>query len=94
MAELLMDNFNVPELGEDLAKEVIFRVTNHVEYPNSETTQEIVIRAERKATELFDGLSDEPHMDDIAWEETKYWAEKRNEGEEGRDTIGGELRIR
>lgn len=65
IAEKLLDRFSVPKLGEELAKECIFRIVNHVRYPDRETTVRIVGRAEGFASELWDELPDEPHMAEI-----------------------------
>ena len=46
IADALMMNFNVPKLGEDLAKQVIFRVVNHIDYPDKATTERIVGKAD------------------------------------------------
>lgn len=71
IAELIIHNFSVPSLGEELAKQVIFKVVNHTIYPNQEITTSVVGHAESLATELFDGLSDEPHMAQLEWLENK-----------------------
>lgn len=71
IAELLINNFNVRLLGEDLAKEVIFQVVNHTFYPDQETTTRIVGRAESLASELFNNISDEPHMAELEWLENQ-----------------------
>lgn len=65
VAEKLLDRFDVPKLGEDLAKSCIHRIVNHIEYPDVETTRRIVGRAEGLASELWDELPDEPHMAEI-----------------------------
>lgn len=84
-----MNNWDVPKLGKDLSKEVIFQVVNHISYPDKEKTTEIVGRAENFATELFRELSDiDPHMDVIAELERVYY-EKKNEPPEQY----GEMRI-
>jgi hypothetical protein len=69
VAESVLDSFNVPLLGEDLAKACIFRIVNHIEYPDQQTTTRVVGRAEAYAAELWDDLSDEPHMADLAVKE-------------------------
>ncbi len=73
IAEKVVNSFNVPLMGEELAKKVIFDVVNHTSFPNHEKTTEVVGRAERFATELFkefEGI-DQPHMDEIAHLERK-----------------------
>jgi hypothetical protein len=77
IAERLMDNFNVPLLGEGLAKQCIFRIVNHIHYPDRETTTRIVLRAEGFASELWDELPDEPHMAEIAHLENREYVENR-----------------
>lgn len=67
IAEALMDHFNVPLLEEELAKKCIFKIVNHIGYPDRETTTRIVLRAEGFATELWPELPDEPHMAEIAF---------------------------
>lgn len=65
IAELLIENFDVRKLGEDLAQQVIFQVVNHIFYPDQEDTTRIVGRAEALASELFNNIFDEPHMADL-----------------------------
>lgn len=84
MSRELMKEWNVPVLGEDLAKEIIFKIVNHVSFPNHEKTVEIVGEAEEKSVELFGLENVDPHMDVIAELERKYWEEKRS----------GEMKIR
>ncbi len=72
LAEAIVNDFNVPVLGEDFSKQVIFTIVNGaIEYPDQETTTRIVGRAEGFASELFEGLSDEPHMAELEREENK-----------------------
>ncbi len=72
-----MGNFNVPKLGQDLAKEVLFDIILHVPYPDVETTHRIVYKAESFAEELFPELEGhDAHMDVIEGLERKYWEEK------------------
>jgi hypothetical protein len=71
IAEAILGNFNIRELGEHLAKSCIFRIVNHIAFPNQEITIRLVGKAEGLATELWDGLSDEPHMAELEWEEYK-----------------------
>lgn len=79
IARDLMNNFNIQLLGEDLAKKVIFKVVNHIIYPNNEIAKEVVGRAEGFAGELFEELRDvdDIHMDDIADLERKYIEKER-----------------
>lgn len=67
IVEKILDNFNVSKLSEGLAKEIILQIVNHTHFPNSETTQRIVGRAESFASELFPELSNknEIHMADL-----------------------------
>jgi hypothetical protein len=71
VAEAVLNDFRVRELGDDLAKSVIYEIVNYVHFPNQETTTRIVGHAENLATELWDELPDEPHMADIAHLEYK-----------------------
>lgn len=73
IARDIINNWNVPVLGEELAKQVIFRIVNHIQYPSKEITGEVVLKAENFATELFgDEVSDEPHMAELERLETRY----------------------
>jgi hypothetical protein len=65
VAKSIINHFDVPKLGEPLAKACLLRIVNHVGYPDRATTREIVGRAQGLATELWDDLSDEPHMADL-----------------------------
>jgi hypothetical protein len=65
IAEKLLDRFNVRKLGEELAKECVHRIVNYIKYPDRETTTRIVGRAEGFASELWEGLPDEPHMAEL-----------------------------
>ena len=80
IAEEIINKFDVPKMGKDMAKQVIFQIVNHIDYPNRETTVEIVGRAEGLASELFEELlGDEPNMSELEWLENKYW-ENKNKG--------------
>jgi hypothetical protein len=82
VAKAVLDKWNVPALGEELAKECIFRIVNNTDFPSQEITAEIVGTAEDKATELFSELEGlDPHMDVIAHLERKYH-ENKNENSE------------
>ncbi|HUO75925.1 MAG TPA: hypothetical protein VMU12_03390 [Candidatus Paceibacterota bacterium] len=82
VAKVIMENWNVPVLGESLAKECVFRIVNHVIFPTNELTQEVVGAAEDKATELFSELDGiDPHMDVIAHLERKYHERAEQERE-------------
>lgn len=64
LADYLANSFNYRVLGEDLAKQMIFTIVNHVhDYPDDETTKRIVGKAEGIAEEM--GIVDEGHMADI-----------------------------
>lgn len=66
-------NWNVPKLGEEIAKECVFEIVNHVSFPDSPTTKEIVGRIEHFATELFPELEGiDSSMDVILFLEYKY----------------------
>jgi hypothetical protein len=67
MAEMILNKFDVPKLGEELAKQCIFQIVNHISYPDHATTRLVVGHAENLATELWDELPDEPHMAQIAY---------------------------
>lgn len=69
IAEAVLNQFDVPRLGDKLAKRCIFEIVNHINYPNQEITTRLVSRAEGLATELWDDLPDEPHMAEIEWKE-------------------------
>lgn len=79
VAEKIIDNFNVPKLGEDLAKEVVYTVVLDTRFPNQEKTTEVVGRAEGFASELWDDLPDEVHMADL---ERKRFLERQEEDRE------------
>lgn len=82
LARDIMARWSVPKLGEDLARECIFRIVNHVVFPTSELTKETVGIAEDRATELFPELEGvDPHMDVLAHLEHKYH-EQNKEGSE------------
>lgn len=68
VARVLAD-FNVPLLGEFFAgKCLCHMVVGLVDYPDAETTQHLVGRAEAFLSELFaDRLPAEPHMAEIEW---------------------------
>lgn len=73
MAEEIVNHWDVPKLGEDLAKECLFEIILHVTYPDFETTRAIVGHAEELSTELFPELANhDPHMDTIEVLERKY----------------------
>lgn len=65
VADELLEGFDVPKLGEELAKECIHKIVNYIDYPDRETQIKIVGRAEGLAKELWDELPDEPHMNEI-----------------------------
>jgi hypothetical protein len=80
LAERILDTFNVPLLGEELARRCIFRIVNHIEYPDRQTTVRLVGRAESYAGELWPDLSDEPHMADIEVKEYEHENSGRPKG--------------
>jgi len=69
VASAVLSRFNVPKIGEPLAKACILRIINHTSYPDAKTTTAMVGRAEGLATELWDDLPDEPHMAEFEWKE-------------------------
>jgi hypothetical protein len=82
IAKEVIDNWNVPLLGEEMAKEVIFMIVNHTNFPSQELTREVVLKAENFAMELFDELKmDEPHMADIERLEFEYNQRKEKKEE-------------
>lgn len=77
LAEHVLNYWDVPKLGEDLAREVIFRIVNHVQFPTEDMAREIVGEAENKGIELFPEIGDrDPHMAVYEWLENKYRSEK------------------
>ena len=82
IAKEILNNWNVPKLGEELAEECILQIVNHVRFPNTEITKEIVGKAEELGVELFPeiGIHD-PSMDVYEWIENKRVAEKLKKGE-------------
>lgn len=82
VAKEIIENWNVPKLGEDFAKECLFEIILHVPFPNEETTKEVVGRAEDFAEELFEELAGhDAHMDAVEVLERKYRTDKRKEKE-------------
>lgn len=78
MAKEIMENWNVPKLGEDLAKECLFEIILRVPHPDDEITREVVGRAENFAEELFEELAGhDAHMDAIEVLERNYWEKKK-----------------
>lgn len=91
LAREVLANWNVPKLGEDLAKRCIFEIVNHVEFPEG-MTREMVGEAEEKGVELFPEIGDrDPHMAIYEWLEYRYW-----EGQEKEDKKdqGQKIKIR
>lgn len=76
MAEAILERFSVRVLGECLAKECIFRIVNHLEYPSQDVCTRIVLRAEGFASELWDDLPDEPHMAELERKEYQHFYTK------------------
>ena len=62
IARAIMNKFDVPKLGEQLAREVLTEIITNVGFPNSEITHEIVGHAENLLTEFTDEFGDEPHF--------------------------------
>ena len=67
IAEAILNEFNVPKLGEELAKKCLISIISDISYPTQAITTHIVGRAENLATELWEDLSDEPHMAEFEW---------------------------
>ena len=89
-ARLIIENFNVPALGEEKAFDVLIDIVNYVRFPDVPTTNEYVGRVEGLLAEILDIDADrEIHMDHVA-----FWGTLRSEGvslEEIRRRIKGEL---
>lgn len=66
-----MENFNIPLLGDELAKDVILEAVNSTQYPDKETLHEVVGLAEGFASEIFTEYDKhenaEPHMAELEW---------------------------
>lgn len=79
LAREVLGGWNVPKLGEDLAKKCLFEIINHVRFPNNDLTREIVEIAEDKAEELFPELEGrDPHMAVIENLERAYLKDNRS----------------
>jgi hypothetical protein len=76
-AERILNHFVVPVLGEELARTVILEIVNHTTFPSNDLTRKLVLRAESFASELWDDLSDEPHMAELDRLEYLQTVEKR-----------------
>ena len=83
LAQTIVHQWTVPLLGEELAREYIFCIVNHVMFPTPGQTREIVGLVEDKATELFPELEGvDPHMDVIAHLERRYHEQNKKENSE------------
>jgi len=78
IAEAVLCRFETRTIGKGLARQVVLRIVNHVQYPDSETCTRIVERAEGFAAELWDELPDEPHMAQLEWLEYRDACAKGN----------------
>lgn len=71
LAQQVLKNFNIPLLGDELAKDVILEAVNSTKYPNRETLHEVVGLAEGFASEIFAEYDKhenaEPHMAELEW---------------------------
>lgn len=67
IAKRVIENFNIRVLGEELAKQVVFQVTNEICFPDKTEEERIIARTLSFASELFDELPDEPHVSQIQW---------------------------
>ena len=78
IAREVMNNWNVPKMGEELAQDCIFEIVDVINFPTEELRIEVVGLAENMSTELFPELAgkDEPHMDDIAVLKEKYYLKR------------------
>ncbi len=76
-AKYVLENMDVPKLGEDLAKRTLFSLINRIRYPNKELTTEIVGGAEDELTEFYPERGDKDMDMHVAeWLEAEYWTEK------------------
>ena len=80
----ILNRWNVPKLGENFAREIIFEIVLHTQFPdenaNMEITKAYVHDAEQKGVELFPEIGDrDPSMDLYAVIEQEYWENKRRE---------------
>ncbi len=76
--EQVLENWDVPKMGEDLAKESLFLIINHIpKEANEERMHDLIGQAESKIPELFPeiGLRD-PDMHVVEWLEHVYWRDK------------------
>lgn len=88
LAKEVITHWDVPKLGESLAQECIFRIVNHISFPDRRITREIVGEAEEKATELFPELEDrDPHMAVIERLEYEYRMQKEKDKERKENKI-------
>lgn len=67
LAEKIVENWNVPKLGEDLAKLAVLKAINGVNYPDDETAKQIMAKFLSLATELWPELPEEPHVAQIEY---------------------------
>lgn len=80
----ILEHWDVPKLGEELAREVIFQIVLDTQFPdrdgNMETTKKFVHDAEHKGIELFPEIGDrDPSHDLYAVLRQKYLDEKNKE---------------
>lgn len=74
IARAVINDFDVPKIGEELARKVILEIVNHVKFPTNKLTKKVVGHAENLATELFDKFNKpgkEPHMAEFEYLEWK-----------------------
>ena len=77
IAKFVLEIWDVPKLGEDLAKETLFALINHIYYP-AQVSREIVGEAELKLPELFPEIGEhDPDMHIAEWLENKYLEQKK-----------------
>jgi hypothetical protein len=83
LAKAIVEHFDVQKLHERLAKQCIHRIVNYTYFPTADLTTEVVYRAEGLASELWDDLSDEPHMAELERKEfLEIYADHRKRIEE------------
>ena len=95
LAREIIKKWDVPKIGEELALETLFEIINHTHFPDDETTQEIVGRAEELITEFLPELSEhDPHMSVIEFLEGKHYKEKELDKEKEPRELGKEGKIK
>ena len=85
VASKILDEWNVPKLGEDLAKETLFSILKYTPFPSPALSDSIQGRAEEKIMELYHHSFE--HGDDVKEVikelEEAYWKEKAEKEKTG-----------